>query len=249
MYAAILHAVGGDPTAGEGADGTLESSLETRPYVDIEATQYLDGHTVYEGTLAGYVADEQPTFHTDADPEARSLTTDTEDVETPVVAEMIADLEAGWCGVDTSDGAELLQTVLLSQVSCIPEATELDLAAVVEGLPADTLVNGVVTSEDTDEGDARDAASAQWHDEAPRSANGIPTRGLSQVSIAYRWDGHSIDATLAASGYVAVYNDKPPEVVARWISEVVWPHAAHGEDVDGQADLSDEPGHPGGESA
>jgi hypothetical protein len=226
MHAAILHDLGGDPTVGPDSDGTLTSELEQRPYADIEATEYLDGRTVYSGTLAGYVPDDQPNFYTDADTENRSLHVDTEDTERPVVTEFVADLEAGWTGVDASAGADLLETVLLAQVSCIPERTELNLVGIAETLPTDAIVEGVVTSEDEDE-DGRDAAAALWGDEAPRSAGGIPESGLSQIAIRYRWDGHRIHGTVSASGYVALYSDVGSDVFARWVSEVIWPHSVH----------------------
>lgn len=239
MWAAILHAVGGDPTVD--GDGTLSSALEARPYADVNATQYLDGHTVYHGRLAGYVPDEQPNFYTNADPDNWSLEVDTEDTETPVVTDVVADLEAGWCGVDAAAGADLLETVLLDQVSCIPEAAELDLAGIAESLPTSVHIKGVVTSEDTADDDDRDAAKAVWHDEAPRSAGGIPARGLSQIAIEYRWDGHRIDATVAASGYVAIYSDVGVEVAARWITEVVWPQSVHEDGtVEAQTELPSE---------
>ena len=235
MYAAILHAVGGDPTVD--GDGTLTSALEARPYADLSATQYLDGHTVYHGRLAGYVPDEQPNFFTNADPENRSLEVDTEETETPVVTDVVADLDAGWCGVDASAGADLLEAVLLEQIACIPEETELNLVGIAETLPTDAIVEGVVTSEDEDE-DGRDAAAALWGDEAPRSAGGIPESGLSQIAIRYRWDGHRIHGTVSASGYVALYADVSTDVFARWVSEVIWPHSVHADGtVEAQTEL------------
>lgn len=230
MYAAILHAVG-EPS------GTLETDLERRPYVDIETTQYLDDREVHHGTLAGHVEAEQPKFYTsaDVDEERTTLHTETTTNDIPVVTEFIGDLEAGWVGVDASDGADLLEGILATQVNCIPEPTELDLAAVVEELPEDVHVKGVVTSEEGDDDLDPGASSALWHADAPRSASGIPSEDLSQVSVRYRWDGHDIDATLAASGYVAVYSEAAAATVARWISEVVWPHTVHGS---GAADAS-----------
>ncbi|WP_049985731.1 hypothetical protein [Halobellus rufus] len=240
MHAAILHDLGGDPTAGPDSDGTLTSELERRPYADVEATEYLDGRTVYSGTLAGYILDEEPNFYTDADPENRSLTVETDETERPVVTEFVADLETGWTGVDACDGAKLLETVLLDQVSCVPQRTELDLSGIVDTLPTDAIVEGVVTSEDEDE-DGRDAAAALWGDEAPRSAGGIPESGLSQIAIRYRWDGHRIHATVSASGYVALYSEVGTDVFARWVSDVIWPHSVHGSgEADAQTELTDD---------
>ena len=237
MYAAILHAVAG----GDVADGnaTLDSDLDRRPYADLSATEYLDGHTVYDGTLAGYVPTEQPKFYTDADTEHPSLHVETDEAEVPITTDVVADLEAGWAGVDAGDGADLLETILLGQLSAIPERTELDLPAIAETLPDDAIVEGVVTSEDADEDD-RDAAAALWHDEAPKR-HSIPTQGLSQLSIRYRWDGYPIHGTLAASGYVAIYSDITIEAFARWVTEVVWPNSVHEDGtVGGQTELGDD---------
>ena len=238
MYAAILHAVAG----GDVADGnaTLDSDLDRRPYADLSATEYLDGHTVYDGTLAGYVPTEQPKFYTDADTEHPSLHVETDEAEVPITTDVVADLEAGWAGVDAGDGADLLETILLGQLSAIPERTELDLEAIAGTLPDDAVVKGVVTSEDTDDDDDRDAAAALWHDEAPKR-HSIPERGLTQLSIRYRWDGYPIHGTLAASGYVAVYSDIPIEAFARWVTEIVWPHSVHADGtVEGQTELGDQ---------
>lgn len=225
MYAAILHDV-------RDAAGGLSSALDRRPYAEVEATQYLDGRTVYHGTIAGTVLGEEPNFYVDAGDESPSLHTETEETPHPVVTDILVDLDTGWAGVDSSDGAELIEPVLIEQTGAIPERTEIKLNAIVETLPSNAIIDGVVTSEDTDDGDPRDAAAARWHDEAPRSATAVPNRGLSQVNVSYHWDGRPIQASLAASGYVALYSDVPEETAARWISEVVWPNTVHGADAE-----------------
>jgi len=215
MHAAILYGL--DAAA---ADGPLSDRLgDGLPAAAVSSTAYLDGHRIYDGTVAGRVSGErdEPVIGDD------QISTTTVEYQRPVTAAIYADLGAGWAGVASSDGGSLLRWYLRAETGVRPHEVEIDLVGLAEGLPDSAEVRGVVYSQSIDDGHRRDAAGARWHDDASQSR--VPSEGLSALAVRYSWAGQPVDAMLAASGYVAAYNDAwGVSRFGRWVADEVQPH-------------------------
>ncbi|MFP4628921.1 MAG: hypothetical protein ACLFMX_08025 [Halobacteriales archaeon] len=213
MHSAILYVLAGEPDREE-----LPSTLDGWPAADIEATAYLDGRRIHHGTVAGRVEVEQrvPVIGEDF------ITDEREPVTEKVMADVYADLETGWGGISTSAAEDVFVDYLAATAGVIPEAAVLDLVGFAESLSEDATVNGVVYSQSIEDGHDRDAAGAQWHQDADRHS--LPTEGFSALAVTYEWDGSYVDAMLAASGYVALYKDWPADQWARWVADEIEPY-------------------------
>ncbi|MFW5949321.1 MAG: hypothetical protein ACOCSD_06970 [Halolamina sp.] len=213
MHSAILYVLAGEPDREE-----LPSTLDGWPAADIEATAYLDGRRIHHGTVAGRVEVEQrvPVIGEDF------ITDEREPVTEKVMADVYADLEAGWGGISTSAAEDVFVDYLAATAGVIPEAAVLDLVGFAESLSEDATVNGVVYSQSIEDGHDRDAAGAQWHQDADRHS--LPTEGFSALAVTYEWDGSYVNAMLAASGYVALYKDWPADQWARWVADEIEPY-------------------------
>jgi len=200
------------------------------PAADVSGTSYLDGRTIYDGTLAGRIESETqvPVVSEDGIAEAEQKR------EERVMADIYADLETGWAGVGSSTGERLLTDYLATHANVRPEKATIDLETVAGALPDDADINGVVYSQ-TLEDHGRDAAGAEWHN----AVQGIPSEGLSALSVSYTWDGMLVDGMLAASGYVAVYRDWTTDAFGRWVADVIEPHLVPEREADAQQTLPD----------
>jgi hypothetical protein len=216
MHAALLSVIHGDAST-DGLPDQLGGGL---PAADIDATAYLDGRTIHHGTLAGHVTDEVTAPVVDED----GIGTVTEQRDRRALADVYADLEAGWAGAASGDGERLLAEYLAQHANVLLEGAVIDLGGFVDTLPDDVTTNGIAYSESIEEGDHRDAAGAEWHDAA--SLNVVDTETVSLLSLTYAWDGGPVDCVLAESGYVAVYGDWSAEQFARWVADAVEPHLA-----------------------
>jgi len=227
MHAALLYVFDGvaDP---DRLPSDLSGDL---PAADISGTAYLDGRTIYDGTLAGWFPEEYPVPQVTEE----GITEGSKETERKVAADIYADLEAGWAGVDSSDGERLLADYLATHTTVRPEPAVLDLATLAEELPDGADVNGVVYSQSVEEGHARDAAGAEWHD----AVRGVPAEGVAALSVSYTWGGLLVDAMLAASGYVACYRDWTVDQFGRWIAGEIDPYLAAEREGDTQTSLSD----------
>ena len=225
MHSAILSLLDGEPDT-----DTLDSTLDGFPAADMDATAYLDGRRIHHGTLAGRITKETrvPVIGDEAIWDAQ------EDVERRVYGDAYIDLTERWAGISTAKIDRLLEGYCLSQAGVTPVAAELDLQGFAEQLPDGVETNGIVYSQSIDEGHARDAAGADWHQDA--SPEAIPNDGLSALAVRYTWDGSLVDAMLAASGYVAVYREWAPSTFARWVADEIVPYLS-GEDDEAQAIL------------
>jgi len=210
MHAALLYTLTGD---GDRLASDLAGGL---PAADVSGTSYLDGRTIYDGTLAGRIAEETPSAVVNEDGIAEATT----EREREVLADIYADPEGGWAGVDSADGEELLLGYLRTH-GLRAEPAVLDLDAVASALPEDADHKGIVYSQSVDEGHAQDRAGAKWHDDA--STGLIPAEGVAGLSISYLWDGIHVDAVLYASGYIAVYKNWTTDQFARWVAEEITP--------------------------
>jgi hypothetical protein len=232
MHAAICSLLEGEP-AQTGLPSRLDGGL---PAAAIESTRYLDGREIHHGRLAAQIQEDQrePLVDEDGIYEVREAR------PRRVMTDVYADVAAGWAGVSTGDGEQLLADYLLSAAGVRPQPTELRLDAWAEKLDRSDApdVNGVVYSHSIEEGHRRDAAGAEWHDDASQH---VPAEGVRMLSVEYSWDGLFVDAALAESGYVAVYTDSwGVEAFARWVAEEVVPYLQVVEDdAPEQSELGD----------
>lgn len=228
MHAAILRILTGDPDVEE-LPNRLGSGL---PAATAGQVRYLDDRTINYGTVAGQITDETrvPVVGDDA------IHSETEEVTRRTSAEYYADLETGWAGADSGDGTTLLTDYLASAAGVIPEESQIYLEGFAQDLPDTADLKGIVYSQSIDDGQPRDAAGSHWHYDADRDK--LPAEGVSALAVEYTWDGVLVDAMLAASGYVAVYNsDWSTEIFGRWVANEVEPHLDYASDS--QATLGD----------
>lgn len=213
MHAAILQVLTGDSDTDD-LPSDLGGGL---PAADISRTAYLDGRHIHHGTLAGRVKT------TDRVPLVTDETITTEQVtgHEQVLTDVIIDLGGGWAGASTGAGGEVLEGYLSSEAGVIPEPASIDIDAWVERLERrdDAHVWGVSYSQSIEDGHREDRAGAQSHEDV--KTHSMPVEGKSSVGFRYRWDGIRVEGMIAASGYVAVYNDWPAETYARFIAEEV----------------------------
>lgn len=195
----------------------LPSQFEELPAADIDGMQYLDDRTIFDGTLAGELEVEEDAVVLGED----FITTEREERPRRVATDVYLDPEAGWVGCDSSTGEALLVDYARATLGQRPEPAVVDLEAFAEARRDDLDTDGIVYSQSVDEGHRRDAAGAQWHDDA--STGQIPPEGVAGLSISYLWDGIHVDAVLYASGYLAVYKDWPADQFARWVAEEITP--------------------------
>lgn len=236
MHAAILSKLTGDPST-----ETLESHLENGvPAAEVERTDYLDGRTIHNGTLAGHVTTEEPSPIVTSD----GIYTEPEATTRMVVTDFYADLEGGWAGVDTSDGEELLASYLAGQAAVMREDAAINLGGWVEAYERrdGSDVWGLSFSQSIDDGFATDRAGARYHDDA--EIHMIP-QGVSAVGFQYHWNNSPARGMIAESGYVAVYDDWPVDRFARWVAEEIEPYLEYDRDEQqtlssGASDESDE---------
>lgn len=211
MHAALLHTLGGDP------EGELQSDLDgTLPAAEVDSTAYLDGATIYDGTLAGQIAEETDVPYVSED----GITTNRDERTRAIATTFYADLDTGWAGVDTGDGIPLLESYLRTAGVRVAE-TELRLDAWAERLETDDDADvwGVTYSQSIEDGHHRDAAGSRFHEDADRT--NLPVSGKRVVGFEYLWNGALAYGVVTASGYVAIYRDWPTEQFAKWVSEEV----------------------------
>lgn len=228
MHAALMQTLTGD------ADGTLDSHLgDGLPAAAVERTDYLDGRTIHHGTLAGRLTDEVDEVIVHGD----SITTERVESTTQVATDFYADLDAGWAGVDSSDGVDLLEDYLRNEIVVAPEPTVLRLDAWAERLERidGAAVWGLAYSQSVDDGYDRDRAAAKYHGDAGTHA--LPSAGASVVGFEYPWNGTVARGTITASGYVAIYRDWPVDTFARWVSDEVADYLEIDTDATEQSEL------------
>lgn len=221
MHAAILSKLTNEPD-----DTNLQSHLGNElPAVEVEATEYLDGRTIHHGTLAGEVGTETDVpFVSD-----EGIYTEPGRKTWKITAQFYADLEAGWAGVNTGDGEDLLGSYLAGEAGVMREDAVIRLDAWAEEFErkndADTW--GVSFSQDVESGFSEDRAGAYYHSEA--DVNMMP-KGVSALGFSYRWDGRLVRGMIAESGYVAVYKDWDVDMFARWVADEVEPYLEYDRD-------------------
>ena len=215
MHAALLYQFA-DPADVDTPD-ELPSQFEELPAADIDGTQYLDGRTIFDGTLAGELKLDEETVVLGED----FITTEREERPRRVATDVYLDPEAGWVGCDSGTGEPLLIDYARATLGQRPEPAVVDLKAFANAREDDLDTDGIVYSQSVDEGHAQDRAGAKWHDDA--STGLIPAEGVAGLSVSYLWDGIHVDAVLYASGYIAVYKNWTTEQFARWVAAEITP--------------------------
>jgi hypothetical protein len=209
-----------------------EVALETDtsqniPAIVVEETRYLDGVSIYHGTAAGRVKTSRSHVYVDSDNDR--ISTECEEIMREVATDFYADFNAGWVGVDTSDG-DFLWQMLGPLAGAVIQRAELNLDRFAENYERRDDAECWQIGHSLD-----DSAGVAYHDEA--SIQTAPVHGLSQLGFEYWWDGQVVRGTVAASGYVAVYSNMSVEEFGRWIRDEILPYAALPEDD--QQELTD----------
>jgi len=200
---------------GEARDTTIESTV-SRPFaIDATATDYLDDAVVYHGSACDTVERQAEAVHiTEKDDGSVGIFSEREPVYDEVTVDWVADLDAGFAAVSSSDGT-FLWDALGARAGASIERAVFDLDAFSEryGKRDNASVWQVGWS-------GEERAGAEFHNDA--SLSKAPAHGLTQLGFNYQWDGYPVRGTMAASGYVAIYGGPTsPEAFARWVRDEV----------------------------
>ena len=227
------------------ANPTIEGRIENATYPAIDATAYerLDGTTIYAGNAAGKIDTEQEEIYVSDD----AIIAETEKAREDVYCEWIADLTAGWVGVNRSDGEWLFDTLGATKGTLIPRA-ELDVDGFAEYLsdyPNADAWNTTRTRRLDADGDA-ESATISYHDAAHLADTG-GTGQTTMLGFEYFWNDSYTRGVVSESGYVALYDggDKPGAYAA-FINSEILPFASLPEDFQGA--ISDAREETGGEA-
>jgi len=186
------------------ADPSVESHLENATYPAIDATAYerLDGTTIYAGDAAASIDTEHETIYVSED----AIATETEQAPEDVYCEWIADLDAGWLGVNRSDGDWLFDTLGAAKGTLI-ERAKIDVDGFAEYLsdyPNADAWNVTQTRSLDPESDAEES-TIEYHDAAHLADTG-DSRQTVMLGFEYFWNDSYTRGVVAESGYVALYD-------------------------------------------
>ena len=235
-------------------DPTLEDTSNGLYALDVGATEYLDGETMYFGTAAGWVETQNEDVFVMEDEDDGSVTIDTESetVDERVTTEFYADPDAGFVGVSTSDGEFLFEGLELDRGWSIYQP-RIDLDAFVEHVDRHNgHCWGYASSTEDHEDDIAGDANVNWHASASIE-EAWSAEDLVQFAFSYQYGAGHVRGVVAESGYVAMYKDWPAEKFGRWLRDHVLPYAGLKAPTDeGQETLtssSDEAAATGGDEA
>jgi hypothetical protein len=214
------------------ADPSIESHIENATYPAIDATAYerLDGTTVYAGDAAGKIDVEKEEIYVSDS----SIITEPELVTGYSYCEWIADLEAGWLGVNRSDGDWLFDTIGATKGTLIHRA-EIDVdgfAAYLSDYPNASAWN-TTQKRSLDADDDAEESTIKYHDAANLADTG-GSRETTMLGFGYFWNDYYTRGVVSESGYVAVFDgaDKPG-VYAAFINSEILPFASLPEEYQG----------------
>jgi len=213
------------------ADPHIESHLANATYPAIDATAYeaLDGSAIYAGDAAGKIDVEADDVYVN---ENGIIAEPIEATET-VLCEWIADLDAGWLGVNRSDGEWLFDTIGATKGTRIHRA-QLDVDGFAEYLSDYPSANAwnVTQTRSLDADDDAEEATINYHD-AARLADTRGSRQTTMLGFSYHSDTYR-RGVIAESGYVALFDggDRPEEY-AEFIGSEVLPFASLPEEYQG----------------
>lgn len=215
MQSAILALVDGEPQR-----MPIESQLTgDYPAIEANATQYLDGKTIYHGNAADHI--ETPAQEVTVR-ESGISTSQTKHFET-VACKWYADFEAGFIGVDTSDGDWLFQYLAAKHGVEVFE-TVVDLDAFAEQIAENVHARAweVSRKRSYDDDDEMEKVEINYHDSAnlAETARG----GNIKLGFEYNWDGTIVRGTVSKSGYVAIYSSMTTATFGRWMHDELVDH-------------------------
>ncbi|WP_134672641.1 hypothetical protein [Halorussus marinus] len=192
----------------------------------VNETQYLDGVTIYHGTAAGTISAQD----TDVIIADDAIFTEQVEANKTVATEYIADFDAGFVGIDTSDGTFLWETLsAMAGVDIVRAEFNLDAFAEQYERRDDASVWQIGYKHDEEN------VGVRYHDDAQ-----LRTDGVTQLGFQYLWDGQPVRGTVAASGYAAVYSPMHVEEYGRWVRDELLPYAFLPEDGQEEFTESDE---------
>ncbi len=213
------------------ADPHIESHVEPASYPALESTAYeaLDGSTIYAGNAAAQIDVESETVYVSED----AIVTEREpDMET-VACEWIADLEAGWLGVNRSDGDWLFDSIGGTKGTLMHRAV-IDVkgfAAHLSDYPSASAWNVTRTRSLDADGDAEEA-TINYHDAAHLSDT-QKSGETTMLGFEYHKNGYR-RGVVSESGYVALFDGGDrPEHYAEFINSEILPFAELPEEFQG----------------
>ena len=214
MHAALLALVNGEPER-----MPIETDLRGFPAIQAESTAYLDGKEIYHGTAANSVEQTVQNVYVDGD----RITTTEEKTRSKVACEWYADLEAGFIGVDSSDGQWLFQHLALKHgVEAFEAVVDLDSFADQIAANVEATAWQVSRKQSFDEDGDSERVEIKYHDSANLAETG--RGGNIQLGFTYFWNGIRVHGTVAASGYVAIYSSMTVDTFGRWMCDELVPH-------------------------
>lgn len=217
MRRCIIGLFDGTPDGNDlGLEGTTHFGL------DVDEFSYLDdAATIYWGEAATDIDTEQTEIHYTH----YTITRESVPTSETVATEFFADVDAGFCTVDSSDGTFLFDHLGLAHGTRV-ERAELDLDAWQYDLAH--MDQSRCWQLGWDRPDQEDVGVA-FHDGADFDLN----RDVTQLGFEYLWNGSVVRGTAAESGYVAVFSGvSRPAALGRWLREEILPHASIPEDDD-----------------
>jgi hypothetical protein len=230
MHSALLYALVGEPK-----ETSIDSHLGNGfPAIDAETIQYLDGHTLCHGQAVAQVEEQRQQPIVDDE----GIWTESAWQSRRVLTNWYADLEAGWAGIDTSDG-EFFFKMLAATHAVSSEKMEIGL----EAWARDFLQNdsaycwGLSYSEGDDEDAIR--AGAGFHQDASLEQLDANKQDVSAIGFGYEWADARARGIICESGYVAIYRDWTEELFGRWLSDQVLPYTVYDADSVNQETLGD----------
>jgi len=214
------------------ADSHIESRLENATYPAINATAYerLDGTTVYAGEAAAKIDTKREEIYVNEN----EIITETAEVREDVYCEWTADLDAGWLGVNRSDGDWLFDTLGAAKGTLIHRA-EIDVGGFAEYLsdyPNADAWNVTQTRSLDADSDAEEA-TINYHDAAHLADTG-GSRETTMLGFEYFWNDGYTRGVVAESGYVALFDGGDrPGTYAAFINSEILPFASLPEEYQG----------------
>ena len=213
MYRGVIGLVDGAP------DGEIGRLREGDVAIEGERIENLDAGSgsLVTGSAAGPVTEERDV------PEVyeSTITTEREKERRETYVEFLADLQGGWVTIDTSDGEFLWHTLELKHDVRIERAA-IDCNALADDVREWEESRLWQTQTDWGDVDAGDGGTTiAYHSDASWPGDGI----VGQLGFAGQWDGTYVRGTVAASGYVALYDGDTDEVAGQFVTEVLLPHS------------------------
>ena len=213
MFRGIIGLVDGDP------DGEIKTN-RGRTNIEGERIESFDGDSLVTGSASGVVTRDRDVPVVGED----FITTEREKESQEVYVEFLADLPGGWIAVDSSDGEFLWDFFALKHGVEI-ERAEIDVTALASEIRGWGDVE--VWQSQTDWGYTEDEFGAGGVTIAYHSDADWPSGDRAgQLGFEGLWDGVHVRGTVAASGYVALYDGDTDELAGQFVSEVLVPHCS-----------------------